>query len=225
MTLGWTIVSKIAGSFVYPLLLFIPAGTLYYWQAWTFLAAWYIPGAIAFQYFSKRDPAVLRRRTRMKETRAEQKPIMLATYTTMFVAFLIAGLDFRLGWTRELLAPVPLSLQLIALLVVLAGRLLTYWVMDVNHYAARTVQVEAGQKVISGGPYKWVRHPMYLGLVLMMLFTPLALASYFALPLFTLTVPLLLLRLVNEERVLQHDLTGYAEYCQGTRYRLVPYMW
>ena len=225
MSLGGTILSKLAGLCVYALLLFIPAGTIHYWEGWAFLAAWLIPGGIAFLYFSKRDPAVLKRRMRLKENQAEQNAIVLVTYTTMFVAFLVAGLDFRFGWTRELIARVPLWLQILALMVALAGRLLTYSVMHVNRHAGRTVQVEAGQEVVSAGPYKWVRHPMYVGILLIMLATPLALASYFALPLFALTVPLVLLRLLNEEKLLRDELPGYTEYCQLTRYRLVPYMW
>ena len=107
----------------------------------------------------------------------------------------------------------------------MASYLMTIWVMDVNRYAARTIRVEAGQKVVSKGPYKWVRHPMYFGLLLMMLSTPLALGSYVALPIFALALPALMFRLLHEEKVLRRKLPGYAEYCEGTRYRLIPYIW
>lgn len=116
-------------------------------------------------------------------------------------------------------------LRIVSLAMVLAGTLLTYWVMDVNRYAARTVQIEAGQRVVSTGPYRWVRHPMYSGIVVMMLFAPLALGSYIALPFFALTIPVMVVRLLNEEKMLREQLTGYVEYCGRTVYRLVPYVW
>ena len=97
--------------------------------------------------------------------------------------------------------------------------------MDVNRYAARTVRVEAEQKVISTGPYKYVRHPFYCGAVVMFLVAPLGLGSYVAFPVFALVIPIFILRLLNEEQVLRRELPGYSSYCQGTPYRLVPYIW
>jgi protein-S-isoprenylcysteine O-methyltransferase Ste14 len=97
--------------------------------------------------------------------------------------------------------------------------------MDVNRYAARTVRVEEGQKVISTGPYKWLRHPFYTGAVIIFLATPLGLGSCVALPVFALVIPVFVIRLLNEEQVLRRELPGYIEYCQGTPYRLVPYLW
>jgi protein-S-isoprenylcysteine O-methyltransferase Ste14 len=102
---------------------------------------------------------------------------------------------------------------------------MTLWVVKVNRFASRTIQVEPGQEVISSGPYRFVRHPMYLGASVMLLFTPLALGSYFALPAFVLLIPLIVLRLVNEERVLRQELPGYSEYCLHTHFRLVPFLW
>ncbi len=107
----------------------------------------------------------------------------------------------------------------------MAGYLGTMWVIDLNRYAARTIQVEEGQRVISSGPYRYVRHPLYAGGLLMWLATALALGSYVALPFFAQLVPVFVLRLLNEEKVLRRDLRGYAEYCQGTPYRLIPYIW
>ena len=102
---------------------------------------------------------------------------------------------------------------------------MTYWVVKVNRFAARTIQVESAQTVISDGPYRRVRHPMYLGMCVMWLFTPLALGSYVTLPAFALLIPLLILRLLNEEKVLREELAGYTEYCGRTRFRLVPFVW
>jgi protein-S-isoprenylcysteine O-methyltransferase Ste14 len=102
---------------------------------------------------------------------------------------------------------------------------MSIWVMDVNRYASSTINVEANQRVISTGPYKWVRHPMYFSALFMMFFIPTALASYVALPFFTLIIPILVMRLLNEEKVLLRELPGYAEYCERTPYHLVPLVW
>jgi len=150
---------------------------------------------------------------------------MGVVYVVFLLAYLIAGLDFRFGWTYRWTGPVPLWFEIASLTTVLASYLMTIWVMDVNRYAARTIRVEAGQKVVSAGPYKWVRHPMYFGLLLMMLATPLALGSYVALPIFALVLPALMFRLLHEEKVLYRELPGYAEYCEGTPYRLIPHIW
>ena len=102
---------------------------------------------------------------------------------------------------------------------------MTYWVMSANSFASRIIQVEKGQRVISIGPYRIVRHPMYLGAIISILFTPLALGSYWALPAFALIIPVIVLRLLNEEKILRQELAGYPEYCESTRSRLIPLIW
>jgi len=201
-------------------LLFIPAGSLKFWQGWVYLIALYVPGLSAFVYFYRRDPQVVERRLLYREKVREQKLIMTFVYITFAVAFLLPGLDHRFGWSHP-----PLRLTVFSQAVVFCGYLMTLWVLKVNRFAARTVQVEPGQTVISTGPYRIIRHPMYLGGSVMFLFTPLALGSYFALPAFALIVPLLVFRLLGEERVLRQELPGYAEYCLRTRFRLVPFIW
>jgi protein-S-isoprenylcysteine O-methyltransferase Ste14 len=130
------------------------------------------------------------------------------------------GLDKRFGWSS-----VPLAYVLAADAVVLCGYALALWIFKVNRYAQSTVRVEKGQKVISSGPYSVVRHPMYLGGVLFFIATPIALGSYAALPLFILTIPILVYRTINEEKVLNKELEGYKEYCKKVKYRLVPGIW
>jgi len=226
MSLASRLVLRISiGMLVIAVVLFLPAGTLRFWQGWAYLAVWFIPGIIFSLYFYKRDPALVERRLESKEKEKVQKMIMGVVFLVFSLAYLIPGLDFRFGWTDRWTGPVPLWFEIASLLIVLASYLMTIWVMDVNRYAARTIRVEVGQKVASTGPYRWVRHPMYSAVLLMMVFTPPALGSYVALPVFALVLPALIFRLLNEERVLRRELPGYPEYCEGTRYRLIPYIW
>ena len=205
---------------VFGALLFIPAGSLKFWQGWVYIAISFIPGLFAFAYFYKHDPQLVERRMQLKEKVREQKRIMAFIYIAWLVAFVLPGLDHRFAWSHQ-----PLWITIFSQAVVFGGFATTLWVAKVNRFAARTIQVEPGQEVISSGPYRIVRHPMYLGACAMWLFTPLALGSYVTLPAFILLIPLIVLRLVNEEKVLRHDLPGYTEYCLHTRFRLVPFLW
>ena len=200
--------------------LFIPAGSLRYWQAWLFIAVLLLPMPFTSIYFMKRDPELVERRLRTKEPDSRQKAILRWAQWITFVSILVPGLDHRLGWSR-----VPLWLTVLSQVLLLVGYLITLWVMKENSFASRTVQVEEGQRVISTGPYRLVRHPMYFGAVLMLLFTPLALGSWWALPGFVLVIPFIVLRLLNEEKTLCRDLPGYSDYCLRTRFRLLPRLW
>jgi protein-S-isoprenylcysteine O-methyltransferase Ste14 len=219
------LVRLVVGLFMCAALLFIPAGSLRYWQGWIFLAVFFIP-AISFSfYLYKHDPQLLERRLQMKEKISEQRFLVTLVKVVSLGGFVLASLDYRLGWSRHYLGAEPPWLKVLSPTLVLAGLLLMLWVFAVNSFASRTIQVEAGQKVISGGPYRLVRHPMYLGSVVMWLATPLALGSYFASPAFALLLPFYVFRLLNEEKVLRRDLPGYPEYCNATHYRLVPLVW
>jgi protein-S-isoprenylcysteine O-methyltransferase Ste14 len=201
-------------------LLFIPAGSFRYWHGWVFMAILFLPMPVTSVYFMKRDPQLVERRLRTKEKISEQKTIIRWAQLVFFASLLLPGLDYRFGWSR-----VPLWLTILSQLFFFAGYLINLWVMKENTFASRTVQVEEGQKVISTGPYRLVRHPMYFGGILMLLFTPLALGSWWALPGFLLVIPLIVLRLLNEEKMLCRDLPGYSDYCLRTRSRLLPLIW
>ena len=179
----------------------------------------------ASTYFSEHDPQLVERRLQAKEKIGEQKLIMKFAKLIFIVAFLLPGFDFRFGWSRRTFGAVPVWLMICSGAIALAGYLMTYWVMSANSYASRIIQVEKDQRVISIGPYRIVRHPMYLGGIISILFTPLALGSYWALPVFVLIIPVIVLRILNEEKILRQELPGYPEYCQSTRSRLIPLVW
>ena len=200
--------------------LFVPAGSFRYWQGWVFMAILFLPMPATSVYFMKRDPQLIERRLRTEEKISEQKSIIRWAQLVVFGSLLLPGLDYRFGWSC-----VPLWLTILSQLFVFAGYLITLWVMKENSFASRTVQVEEGQRVISTGPYRLVRHPMYFGAVLMLLFMSPALGSWWALPGFLLVIPLIVLRLLNEEKMLCRDLPGYSDYCLRTRSRLLPLLW
>lgn len=219
------VLRTLAGLLLMSGLLFIPAGSLRFWQGWAFLAIVLSTGVFWGAYFCKRDPKFVERRLLLREKVSQQKLIMRFGRLVFFWSFLLPGLDYRFGWSRQSLGPVPLWLTLLALALVLGSYVFIIWVFQVNRFAASIIRVEAGQAVVSAGPYRMVRHPMYFGVLVLWLFVPLALGSYFAWPAFALIIPVLVLRLLNEETVLRRDLPGYAEYCQHTPFRLIPFLW
>ena len=202
------------------LFILVPAGTFNYWQFYLYLAILLVPMIFVMFYFLKNDPAFLERRLKAKEKEKEQIVIQIVFSLIFFSGFVIPGLDKRFGWSN-----VPVLIVIIADIVVLLGYLLIFFVFKQNSYASRIVQVEKDQKVISTGLYGFVRHPMYLGVIIMYIPTPIALGSYWGLiPMATIPVALVL-RIMNEEKVLRRDLPGYKDYCEKTRYRLIPYIW
>jgi protein-S-isoprenylcysteine O-methyltransferase Ste14 len=201
-------------------MLFLPAGTPAYWEAWLYLAVLLIPMFVVFNYLLRHDPELLERRVQWREKETAQRRIVSLSLLYFLVVFMLPGFDRRWGWSD-----VPWPVVVGADLVVMLGYSLFILVLRENRYAARTIRVEEGQQVISSGPYAIVRHPMYLGATLMYLASPVALGSYWALIPALLIVPILVARILNEERVLERDLNGYPDYEQVTRYRLVPGIW
>jgi len=219
--IGWTLIWQL----ILMVVVFVPAGTWKFWPGWAYLGV-NLVGTIHFcVYFYRRDPQLLERRLLRKETVKAQKIIMRLLRLLNLIVLTLPGLDFRFGWSRQYLRPVPWWLMVPALGVVLACHCWFVAVMNANRFAASVIQVEAGQTVMDTGPYRMVRHPMYFGGVVLLLSAPLALGSFVAWPAFALLIPFLALRLLNEEKFLRRELPGYAEYCRRTRYRLVPFVW
>jgi protein-S-isoprenylcysteine O-methyltransferase Ste14 len=212
-----------AGILVLFALIFVSAGTIHYWQGWLFCLSFLLSTSATGIYLTRRDPALLERRMRFGP-RAESRPrqkIIIAFIFAMFVALLIVpGLDHRFGWSR-----VPDAIVVIANLLIIATFAFFLWVLHENMYAASTITVEAGQHVISTGPYAYVRHPMYAGAAVLIFAMPIALGSLWGLLVAALTIPALIARILDEERALSAELPGYDDYCRGVPYRLIPLVW
>lgn len=208
-------------AIIIPLLLYLLAGTLRYWQGWLYWTVLVLPMLVAVHYFLKHDPELLERRMSYREEEKEQRTIVSAGALVVMAGFVAVAIDLRLHGVDS----VSIYWVLIADAVVFSGYMLVLWVFKENSYAARTIQVAERQKVISTGPYAFVRHPMYLGVLAMYLATPIALGSWWAAPIFALNIPIMFWRIIAEERLLLHDLPGYLEYCQKIRYRLLPHIW
>ncbi|WP_375486322.1 methyltransferase family protein [uncultured Mycobacterium sp.] len=213
----------VAGLLVVGLLLFLPAGTFDYWQAWLFMAVFVVSTWIPSVYLLRTNPAALQRRMRggpTAEPRTLQKFIITLSFLSLFAMVVISVLDHGFGWS-----PVPATISVVGDILVTAGLGLAMLVVFQNSYAAATVRVEADQKLVSTGLYGLVRHPMYAANVIMMLGIPLALGSYWGLVFVIPGLIVLACRIRDEEKLLAEELAGYREYTQQVHYRLVPYVW
>ncbi len=208
------------GILIVGLMLFLPAGSLGYWQAWLFMGTLFLPFFVVVFYFLKHDPEFLVRRLKFKEKEAKEKSIIKIAQLLFLIAFLVPGIDYRLGWSH-----VPSWLVITADFVIFISYMFVFYVFKVNSYASRIVEVEKGQKLITAGPYSVIRHPMYAGIIPLYLCVPLALGSYFALIPIVPILIVIVLRIFDEEKVLLRDLKGYKEYTKRVKYRLIPYVW
>jgi protein-S-isoprenylcysteine O-methyltransferase Ste14 len=214
------LVRLLGGMLVIGGLLFLPAGTFDFWQAWLFLVAMFVPMLAVGVYLFVHDPALLERRLRAREPQRTQRVLIALGSVLYLLAFGLPGFDRRFGWSD-----VPTVVVLLADVGFVAGYLLFAWVLRVNSFASRVVQVEADQTVVTTGPYAAVRHPMYSALLVMLLAAPLALGSWWALLPSLAVVGVLAARIRNEESVLTVELPGYREYVARRRFRLVPGLW
>lgn len=199
---------------------FVPAGTLDYWQAWLYLAVLFGLMAGLGAYLIRYEPELLERRMRTRETELRQQRIIRASLALFLLAFLVPGLDRRYGWSA-----VPVWVVVAAVVVMAAGYALFVRVLLANRFASRVVEVEAGQTLATTGPYAVVRHPMYVAMLAIWLASPIALGSWWALPPMLGIVPVLVLRIRDEEALLARDLAGYRAYMAEVRYRLIPGVW
>lgn len=215
--------SSILGLVAFGFILFLPARTLNYWQASVFMAVFTVATIVPTIYLYRTNPAALQRRMHAgprAETRPAQKIIITASFVDVFAMMAFSALDHRMGWST-----VPAGVSLLGNVLVAAGLAIAMVVIAQNGYAASTVRVETGQQVVSGGVYKSIRHPMYVGSLIMMVGIPLALGSYWGLLFVILGVAVIVFRILDEEKLLTEELAGYREYAQRVRYRLMPNVW
>jgi protein-S-isoprenylcysteine O-methyltransferase Ste14 len=202
------------------LILFLPAGTLDYWEAWIYLAVLLFPMSIVMIYFIKKAPEFLVRRMRFREKEETQRRIISLAYIPFLIQFILPGIDKRLGWSN-----IPILIAILADIFVITGYLFIISVFKENQFASRIIEVDKEQKVIQTGPYRLVRHPMYLGALIMYLASPIALGSYWAIIPALFIIPVLIARIIDEEKILEKELEGYSAYKLNTKYRLIPGIW
>lgn len=209
-----------AGLIMVGILIFLPAGTLHYSNGWLLMGLLFGPMLIAGFFMLFKAPEFLTKRLDAKEKRGAQKGV-LAFSGLMFVAgFVVAGLDFRFGWSR-----VPVWAEIAASVLFLAAYGLYAEVMRENAYLSRTIRVEEGQKVVDTGLYGIVRHPMYMATIFLFLMMPIVLGSWYALIPFAFYPVVIIVRLKDEEKLLARELIGYTEYQKKVKYRLLPFIW
>ena len=218
--LSQALVKFFSGLALVMVLLFLPAGTLRYPQAWLLIGILFVPMFIAGLFMMAKAPELLKKRLNAKESETEQRQVVIMSGVMFLAAFISAGLSFRF---RILM--LPFSVSMIAAVVFLAAYALYAEVLRENAYLSRTIEVQKEQKVIDTGLYSMVRHPMYMATVLLFLMMPLVLGSVISFVIMLCYIPIIVKRIRNEEQVLEKGLPGYAEYKERVRYRLLPFIW
>jgi protein-S-isoprenylcysteine O-methyltransferase Ste14 len=215
--------SLVFGVMFFGLALFWPAGTFHYWQAWVFLAVFFGSSIVPLSYLAVKQPDTLRRRMHAgptAETRPAQRIIITATVLLVAVTYVVSALDHRFGWSN-----VPLAAVVVGNVLAGIGIVITQVVIIQNGYASANITVEADQLLVSTGLYGLVRHPMYFGVVINMIGTPLALDSLWGFVPVALALPVLAARIIDEEHMLVGELAGYQDYRTRVRSRLIPLIW
>lgn len=210
----------LAGLVLMGIVLFLPAGTFEYFNGWLFIGLLFIPMLFLGVALFFKAPTLLEKRLQSKEKENTQKGVVAASALMFIGAFVIAGLDYRFGWTR-----VPMWLVLVAAVILLAAYAMYAEVMRENAYLSRTVEVQENQKVIDTGLYGVIRHPMYTATIFLFLAIPLVLGSFISFGIMLLYPIVIVMRIGNEEKVLEEGLQGYKEYKKKVKYRLVPFVW
>ena len=209
-----------SGAILMGLLLFLPAGTVHYWNAWLQLAILFLPMLVEGIVLMRKAPDLLRKRLNTKETESDQITVIIGSSAMFVSGFILAGLDFRFGWL-----PLPRWVSIAAAVVFLIAYALYVEVLRENAYLSRTVEIQENQKVIDTGLYGIVRHPLYSVTLLLFLSIPLVLGSLISLVVFLFYPFLIAKRIRNEEQVLEAGLEGYTEYKTRVKYRIIPFIW
>ena len=208
------------GLLMVGLLIFLPAGTIAYTYGWLFIGLLFVPMLIAGFVMLAKSPDFLKKRLDVKEKQGTQKGVVALSGLMFIAGFVVAGLDFRFGWSQ-----VPTWVVVTASALFLVAYALYAEVMRENAYLSRAIKVEEGQKVVDTGLYGIVRHPMYAVTILLFLMIPLVLGSWYALIAFAFYPAIIIVRLKDEEELLTKELSGYAEYKRKVKYRIIPFIW
>ena len=214
------IVKFLCGLLLVGLLVFLPAGSFAYFEGWLFCVLLFVPMFFAGIVMLIKAPALLEKRLDVKEKRSSQKGVVGFSGLIFIAGFVLAGLDFRFGWSE-----VPTAVIIIASIFFVASYILYAEVMRENAYLSRTIKVEENQKVVDTGLYSVVRHPMYAATVILFMMIPLILGSFVALIPFAFYPVLIAVRIIDEEKLLTKELSGYEEYKKKVKYRLIPFIW
>ena len=214
------IMKFLLGLIIVGLLLFVPAGTLNYWNGWLFIGLLFIPMFIAGIVLMIKNPELLRKRLNAKEKENEQRKVLLFSGLMFLSGFIVAGLNYRYSWIT-----IPNSVVIISSVLFILAYILYAEVLRENTYLSRTIEVQENQKVIDTGLYGYVRHPMYAATILLFLTMPLILGSIISFLIFLLYPIIIAKRIKNEEAVLEKDLKGYLEYKKKVKYRMIPFVW
>lgn len=202
------------------LLIFLPAGTLKYWNGWLFMAILFIPMFVAGIVMYVKKPELLERRLKINEEQKEQKIITKLNGIMFVMGFIVAGLDYRFGWS--VLAE---WISVVASFIFIVAYLLYAEVLRENLYLSRVIEIAEGQKVIDTGLYSFVRHPMYFITLFLFLAMPIVLGSLYSFLIFLMHPLIIVCRINNEEKLLEKELEGYREYKETVKYRLIPFLW
>jgi len=214
------LIKYIMGFLMVGLLLFLPAGTFDYWNAWLFVALLFIPMFFLGVALVVKSPELLEKRLHSKEKEAEQSVVVLLSLIMFLGGFIVSALDFRFGWSK-----MPTAVVIAASVILLISYGLYAEVMRENAYLSRTVEIQEEQKVVDTGLYGIVRHPMYFSTTLLFLSIPLVLGSWIGFVIFLIYPVILVKRIKNEEKILEEGLKGYREYKEKVRYRMIPFIW
>lgn len=214
------LVKFLSGVVLIGIILFLPAGTIHYTNAWFFMALLFIPMLILGVVLFMKAPELLAKRLNSKEKETTQVGVILFSLLMFVGSFVLAGLDFRYGWSN-----IPGWLVIVAAVILLAAYGLYAEVMRENAYLSRTVEVQENQKVVDTGLYGIIRHPMYSATILLYLAMPIVLGSWFSFLVMLLYPIIIVFRIRNEEKVLEQGLEGYSEYKKRVKYRLIPFIW
>ena len=209
-----------AGLAALGLLLFLPAGTLRYWNGWLLIGILFVPMLIMGVILMIKDPALLEKRLNAKEEQNEQKWVVALSGIMFLAAFILAGLNFRFQWIK-----LPAWSAWAAAAVFLAAYLMYAEVLRENAYLSRTVEVQENQRVIDTGLYGVIRHPMYCATLFLFLSMAFVLGSVLSFAVLLAYIPIIAVRMKNEEKVLTEGLPGYADYCRRVKHRVIPFIW